>query len=120
MDNFEINNNSPPKYIMPSSNNNIKRTSYLGFTSPLTLNWFISVVGSEYCQTYLWIAKDLSWMQGLRRPSIFFGLLALIWSMLLLYHGIRTENWHEIWYIYLYLIIFNGKFNNNVIKLILF
>lgn len=79
------------------SNKRSTSSSYLGFRSPLTLTWFISVVGSEYCQTYLWIAKDLSWMQGSRRPSIFFGLVALLWSMLLLYHGIRTENWHEIW-----------------------
>lgn len=88
-----INNN--PSSAAPS--NKRSTSSYLGFRSPLTLNWFISVVGSEYCQTYLWIAKDLSWMQGSRRPSIFFGLVALLWSMLLLYHGIRTENWHEIW-----------------------
>ena len=91
-----INSSNPSSSTAPS-NKRTTASSYLGFRSPLTLTWFISVVGSEYCQTYLWIAKDLSWMQGSRRPSIFFGLVALLWSMLLLYHGIRTENWHEIW-----------------------
>ena len=92
-----MNNPSSSSSSAAPSNKRSTSSSYLGFRSPLTLTWFISVVGSEYCQTYLWIAKDLSWMQGSRRPSIFFGLLALLWSMLLLYHGIRTENWHEIW-----------------------
>lgn len=74
-----------------------RRTSSLGFTAPLSWRWFVSVVGTEYCHTYFWIAKDLAWMQGLRESSLFFGLLALGWSLVILYHALRTVNWHEIW-----------------------
>lgn len=74
-----------------------RRESVLGFTNPLTINWFFSVVGVEYCHTYFWIAKDLAWMQSWRHFSIFFGLMALGWSLLILYHVMRTVNWHELW-----------------------
>jgi hypothetical protein len=73
------------------------RNSILGFTNPLSANWFFSVIGSEYCHTYFWIAKDLAWMQSWRHFSIFFGLMALGWSLLILYHAMRTLNWHELW-----------------------
>jgi hypothetical protein len=76
---------------------NGRRKMVWGFASPLSLKWFISVVGTEYCHTYFWIAKDLAWMQGDRDYSIFFGLLALFWSLMVLYHALRTVNWHEIW-----------------------
>jgi hypothetical protein len=73
-----------------------RRRSFAGFTNPLTLSWFVSVFGVEHCHTYFWIFKDLAWMQGLRNASVFFGLLALAWSLLILYHAIRTVNWHEL------------------------
>lgn len=73
------------------------RESIFGFTNPLTIDWFFSVVGVEYCHTYFWIAKDLAWMQSWRHFSIFFGLMALGWSLLILYHVMRTVNWHELW-----------------------
>lgn len=73
------------------------RQSICGFTNPLTVRWFFSVIGSEYCHTYFWIAKDLAWMQSWRHSSIFFGMLALAWSFLILYHSLRTLNWHELW-----------------------
>lgn len=78
-------------------NSKNKRKLVAGFSSPLTIKWFVSVVGTEYCHTYFWIAKDLAWMQGLRDESIFFGLLALGWSLVILFHALRTVNWHEIW-----------------------
>jgi hypothetical protein len=84
-----------------------RRSSFAGFTNSLTLSWFISVFGVEHCHTYFWITKDLAWMQGLRSASIFFGLLALAWSLLILYHAIRTVNWHELWnFIALFLWLF--------------
>eukprot|EP01031_Cornospumella_fuschlensis_P023144 gene23144-28127_t len=83
------------------------RPSYYGFTNPLKLQWFFSVIGAEYCHTYFWIAKDLAWMQSWRRSSIFFGLCALVWSLLILYHSLRTLNWHELWnFIALFLWLF--------------
>lgn len=73
------------------------RYSVLGFTTPLTINWFYSIIGAEYCHIYFWLIKDLSWMQSWLYLSIFFGSLALIWSFLILYHSLRTFNWHELW-----------------------
>lgn len=85
----------------------IRRKAVFGFSSPLTFKWFVSVVGTEYCHTYFWIAKDLAWMQGHRDYSIFFGLCALGWSLVVLYHALRTVNWHEIWnFIALFLWLF--------------
>jgi hypothetical protein len=55
------------------------------------------VAGSEYCHTYFWIAKDLAWMQGWRKCSIFFGMSALLWSLSIFFHGVRTSNLHELW-----------------------
>lgn len=74
-----------------------QRPTIWGFTNPLTVSWFFSVIGSEYCHTYFWIAKDLAWMQSWRHCSIFFGLSALGWSLLILFHSLRTLNWHELW-----------------------
>jgi hypothetical protein len=94
---IKMQNDGPP-YI---------RRSYLGFSKPLRLSWFISVVGADYCLIYFWIAKDLSWMQAWLDYSIFFGLIALTWSLLVLFHAIRTLNWHELWnFIALFLWLF--------------
>ena len=68
-----------------------------GFSQPLTATWFFGVVGAEYSHTYFWIAKDLFWMQGQRLHSTFFGLAALFWSLLLLWHAVRIGNYHELW-----------------------
>ncbi len=73
------------------------RPRLLGITNPLTLRWFFSIIGSEYCHIYFWIVKDLAWVQNWRRVSIIFGSLALAWSIVILYHSLRTLNWHEIW-----------------------
>ena len=87
--------------------NNTRIKSVLGFSTPLSLGWFFSVIGTEYCHTYFWIFKDLAWMQGLRKFSMFFGLLALLWSISIFYHGVRTGNFHELWnFIALFLWLF--------------
>lgn len=83
------------------------RRPYLGFNKPLSGSWFISATGVDYCLMYFWIAKDLSWMQSWLDDSICCGLLALSWSLLVLYHAIRTLNWHELWnFIALFLWLF--------------
>lgn len=81
-----------PSMIYTSS-----RPRYLGITNPLTIHWFFSIIGSEYCHIYFWIIKDLAWTQNWRKVSIIFGILALVWSLVILYHSLRTLNWHEIW-----------------------
>lgn len=72
--------------------------SVCGFTNPLTVRWFLSIVGSEYCHIYFWIIKDLCWMQSWRHFSIYAGICALAWCVVILYHTLRTLNYHEMWH----------------------
>lgn len=74
-----------------------KQFSVYGFSKPLTCSYLFGTVGCEYCHTYFWIAKDLFWAQGHRDYSIFFGLSALLWSLIILWHALRTDNMHELW-----------------------
>jgi hypothetical protein len=95
-----VDENAIPFRKIPSDDNLSRystRYSVIGFTTPLTVKWLYSVVGSEYCHIYFWLCKDLSWMQSWLYLSIWFGSLALAWSFLLLYHSLRTVNWHELW-----------------------
>ena len=70
---------------------------YLGFSQPFSIDWCFSVIGSEYCHTYLWIAKDLAWTQGWRLFSISAGSLAIMWWTILLHHALRLRNVDEVW-----------------------
>ena len=43
------------------------------------------------------LSNFLNYNYIFRKCSLFFGLSALVWSLSILYHGLRTENFHEIW-----------------------
>jgi hypothetical protein len=62
------------------------------------MEWFYSIEGAEHCHTYFWIGKDLAWMQIWNSMSLFFGISALLWSFLILFHALRTFNFHELWH----------------------
>lgn len=76
-----------------------KPYSYWGFSTPLQLCWFLSITGTEYCHAYFWIIADLAWMQIWTEISIAMSSLAMLWSLLLLYHAMKSRNWHEIWHL---------------------
>jgi hypothetical protein len=105
-----IDEESIPFRKIPSDdnlNNIAEEYSVLGFSTPLSIEWFFSVVGTEYCHIYFWLLKDLAWMQSWLYLSISFGTMALLWSLLILYHSLRTLNWHEVWnFIALFLWLF--------------
>ena len=108
MDGFARSRNEASlKKVLSEGNLIVDGVSIAGFTNALSVEWFTSVVGSEYCHTYFWIAKDIAWMQGWRRFSILFGLAALAWSFIIMFHALRTLNWHELWnFVVLFLWLF--------------
>lgn len=74
----------------------IEEKAVLGFTFPFSVEWCFSINGAEYCHVYLWICKDLAWTQNWRYFSLSFGILALSWWSIIIYHAIRTKNFDEI------------------------
>lgn len=66
-------------------------------SQPLTFDYYWSVRGSENFHIYLWIAKDLAWVQDWYWPSMVFGSAALAWCFLLLSHAIHARNYEEIY-----------------------
>lgn len=55
------------------------------------------MAGAEYVHTYFWICKDLAWTQEWRLFSLGMGISALLWTLILFYHALRTRNGHEIY-----------------------
>jgi hypothetical protein len=83
------------------STDEIKAASKINFpfyiSRPFTFYQFANYRGAEYVHSYLWILKDLSWMQGYHYPSILFGLLALIWCGVLAVPFVITANIEELY-----------------------
>ena len=80
------------------SSNNLdhNQKSIWGFTFPITIEWYFSPTGAEYCHTYFWIFKDLAWTQGWKQTSLLFGIAAIVWSLIILYHAVKHLNYHEV------------------------
>jgi hypothetical protein len=64
---------------------------------PLTLNYFFSVRGQDGFHVYLWIMKDLSWVQAWYWCGLTFGTLTLIWSAFILWRACSRRSLDEIW-----------------------
>lgn len=71
----------------------------LWFDIPVTPKMFFTIRGSENFHIYLWIAKDYSWSQDLYYESLIFGIAALAWCSVLMYHAVRTRNNEEIFFL---------------------
>lgn len=67
------------------------------FTMPWSPQVYFTVRGAENFHIYLWIAKDLSWTQSWYLPSLFFGITALAWCAVLLYHALKSRCFHEVY-----------------------
>lgn len=72
-----------------------RRNFYI--SGALDLEYFITTRGAENVHIYLWIAKDLSWTQDWEVTSMLFGVAALAWCGLLLYHAIADKNSEEVY-----------------------
>lgn len=64
---------------------------------PLTLSYFFSVRGQDGFHVYLWIMKDLSWVQAWYWPGLIFGTLTLVWSAFMLWRAFWRKSLDEVW-----------------------
>jgi hypothetical protein len=64
---------------------------------PLELNYFFSVRGQDGFHIYLWILKDLSWVQAWYWPGLIFGTLTLTWSAFMLWRAFYRKSLDEVW-----------------------
>jgi hypothetical protein len=55
---------------------------------------YFTARGAENFHIYLWIAKDLCWIQYFHTPAIVFGSLALAWCAVLFYHALK-DSWED-------------------------
>jgi hypothetical protein len=94
---YPNNKQSSSLFPSPSEIYSSSRPRILGITNPWSIKWIFSITGAECCHLYIWVIKDLAWVQSWREISIVAGITALLWSLVLLYHALRTLNWHEIW-----------------------
>lgn len=66
-------------------------------STPWSPQIYFTVRGSENFHIYLWIAKDFAWTQDLYYESMFFGIAALVWCGVLMYHAIKLGYYNEIY-----------------------
>lgn len=69
-----------------------------GFSYAFSPEIFFTIRGCENVHIYFWIAKDLGWILN-NKIGIFFGLLALLWLGVLLYHAIKNKNNEEKYFL---------------------
>ena len=67
----------------------------------ITLPWspqvYFTVRGAENLHICLWILKDLAWTQKWYVMSWVFGLCAIAWSFVLVYHAFTDRNYNEMY-----------------------
>ena len=66
-------------------------------TFPWSPQMYFSVRGAENFHIYLWILKDLAWTQKWYSMSWVFGLCAISWCFVLVYHAFNDHNYNEIY-----------------------
>jgi uncharacterized membrane protein YiaA len=64
---------------------------------PWSPRWYYSVRGQESMHIYLWIAKDLSWVQAYYYAGMIFGTLSVAWMLYILGQAIHKRSLDEIW-----------------------
>lgn len=66
-------------------------------TIPWSPQLYFSVRGAENFHIYLWIIKDLAWTQKWYVVSWIFGLSAISWCFVLVYHAFADKNYNEMY-----------------------
>jgi hypothetical protein len=66
-------------------------------TIPWSPQMYFSVRGAENFHIYLWIMKDLAWTQKWYVVSWIFGLSAISWCVVLVYHAFADRNYNEMY-----------------------
>ena len=63
-----------------------------------TLEMYFTIHGLENLLLYVWIAKDLSWTTSSWVGAWFWGILAIVLSLLFVVRAVVDVNWLEIWH----------------------
>lgn len=58
---------------------------------------YFTVRGAENVHIYLWIMKDLAWTQKWYVVSWIFGISAISWCLVLVYHAFADRNYNEMY-----------------------
>lgn len=66
-------------------------------TVPWSPQMYFSVRGAENFHIYLWIIKDLAWTQKWTVVAWMFGISAISWSLVLVYHAFKDRNYNEMY-----------------------
>jgi hypothetical protein len=66
-------------------------------TIPWSPQMYFSVRGAENFHIYLWIMKDLAWTQKWYIVSWIFGISAISWCVVLVYHAFMDRNYNEMY-----------------------
>lgn len=61
------------------------------------ISWYFEIRGAESLHLYLWVLKDLSWVQDWYMAGHIFGILAILWGCFILSHAVHYRNIKEIW-----------------------
>jgi hypothetical protein len=77
---------------------------------PWSPQTYFTIRGSENFHIVLWISKDLSWTQDNRGAALFFGVAALTWCVVLVYHALIIRNWEEVYMLVPFILWLSGNF----------
>lgn len=56
-----------------------------------------SIRGLENFHIYIWLIKDLAWLQDSRTVALYAGSLALAWCAILAYFAIRDRDMEDLY-----------------------
>lgn len=78
-----------------------RRREQMGNDFQIGIPWspqmYFSVRGAENFHIYLWILKDLAWTQKWYVMAWVFGISAISWCVVLMYHAFNDKNYNEIY-----------------------
>ena len=63
---------------------------------PWSLSYYMSEWGQSNFHIYLWLAKDLSWVQSWYWPAYIFGSLTILWQLFIVGKTISRRNNEDI------------------------
>jgi hypothetical protein len=94
--------------------NHDQHQNFYGNNFYITIPWspqvYFSVRGAENFHIYLWIAKDLAWTRNSYMPAMIFGILALCWCAVLMYHAITARCLTEVYMLIIMIIWLAANF----------
>lgn len=99
-DDSNVSYSNSERYITLSDNlrDEVRRTLNYYITTPWNpICYFTTVRGAENIHLYLWIAKDLSWMQSNVTLSMIFGSIASIWCGVLFLVAYTTRSFEDLY-----------------------